>query len=26
MEFTHYEEVPEEIANRIVEITKGKIL
>jgi elongation factor G len=26
MEFSHYEEVPEEIANRIVEITKGKIL
>jgi elongation factor G len=25
MEFSHYEEVPEEIANRIVEITKGKI-
>ncbi len=26
MEFSHYEEVPEEIAKRIVEITKGKIL
>jgi elongation factor G len=26
MEFSHYEEVPEEISNRIVEITKGKIL
>jgi elongation factor G len=26
MEFSHYEEVPSEIANRIVEITKGKIL
>ena len=26
MEFSHYEEVPEEIANRIIEITKGKIL
>jgi elongation factor G len=26
MEFSHYEEVPIEIANRIVEITKGKIL
>jgi elongation factor G len=26
MEFSHYEEVPEEIANRIVEVTKGKIL
>ncbi len=26
MEFSHYEEVPEEMANRIVEITKGKIL
>jgi elongation factor G len=26
MEFSHYEEVPAEIANRIVEITKGKIL
>ncbi len=26
MEFSHYEEVPVEIANRIVEITKGKIL
>jgi len=26
MEFSHYEEVPESIANRIVEITKGKIL
>jgi elongation factor G len=26
MEFSHYEEVPEEIAHRIVEITKGKIL
>jgi len=25
MEFSHYEEVPEEIANRIVEVTKGKI-
>ncbi len=25
MEFSHYEEVPVEIANRIVEITKGKI-
>ncbi len=25
MEFSHYEEVPPEIANRIVEITKGKI-
>jgi len=26
MEFSHYEEVPSEIANRIVETTKGKIL
>jgi elongation factor G len=26
MEFSHYEEVPAEIANRIVEVTKGKIL
>jgi len=26
MEFSHYEQVPAEIANRIVEITKGKIL
>jgi elongation factor G len=26
MEFSHFEEVPSEIANRIVEITKGKIL
>jgi elongation factor G len=26
MEFSHFEEVPVEIANRIVEITKGKIL
>ncbi|HOK25432.1 MAG TPA: elongation factor G [Bacteroidales bacterium] len=26
MEFSHYEEVPEEIAKRIVEITKGIIL
>jgi elongation factor G len=26
MEFSHYEEVPAEIANRIIEITKGKIL
>jgi elongation factor G len=26
MEFSHYEEVPPDIANRIVEITKGKIL
>jgi len=26
MEFSHYEEVPEEISKRIVEITKGKIL
>ncbi|MGQ9619591.1 MAG: elongation factor G [Bacteroidales bacterium] len=26
MEFSHYEEVPEEIARRIVEITKGIIL
>jgi elongation factor G len=26
MEFSHFEEVPAEIANRIVEITKGKIL
>jgi elongation factor G len=26
MEFSHYEKVPEEIANRIVEVTKGKIL
>jgi elongation factor G len=26
MEFSHYEEVPEEITKRIVEITKGKIL
>ena len=26
MEFSHFEEVPPEIANRIVEITKGKIL
>ncbi len=26
MEFSHFEEVPTEIANRIVEITKGKIL
>ena len=26
MEFSHYEEVPPEIAKRIVEITKGKIL
>ncbi len=25
MEFSHYEEVPQEIAKRIVEITKGKI-
>jgi len=24
MEFSHYEEVPAEIAKRIVEITKGK--
>jgi len=26
MEFSHFEEVPAEIANRIIEITKGKIL
>jgi elongation factor G len=26
MEFSHYEEVPAEISNRIIEITKGKIL
>ncbi len=26
MEFSHYEEVPAEIAKRIVEVTKGKIL
>jgi elongation factor G len=26
MEFSHFEEVPAEIANRIVEVTKGKIL
>ncbi|MBW6502107.1 MAG: elongation factor G [Bacteroidales bacterium] len=26
MEFSHYEEVPQEIAKRIIEITKGKIL
>jgi elongation factor G len=26
MEFSHFEQVPAEIANRIVEITKGKIL
>jgi elongation factor G len=26
MEFSHYEEVPAEIARRIVEVTKGKIL
>ncbi len=26
MEFSHYEKVPAEISNRIVEITKGKIL
>jgi elongation factor G len=26
MEFSHYEEVPADIANRIVEVTKGKIL
>jgi elongation factor G len=26
MEFSHYEAVPAEIANRIVEVTKGKIL
>jgi elongation factor G len=26
MEFSHFEEVPALIANRIVEITKGKIL
>ncbi len=26
MEFSHYEEVPADIANRIIEITKGKIL
>ncbi|MCE5346335.1 MAG: elongation factor G [Bacteroidales bacterium] len=26
MEFSHYEKVPAEIANRIVEVTKGKIL
>jgi elongation factor G len=26
MEFSHYEKVPVEISNRIVEITKGKIL
>jgi elongation factor G len=26
MEFSHYEQVPPEISNRIVEITKGKIL
>ena len=26
MEFSHYEEVPAEIAKRIIEITKGKIL
>ncbi len=26
MEFSHYEEVPADISNRIVEITKGKIL
>jgi len=26
MEFSHYDEVPAEIANRIVEVTKGKIL
>ncbi len=25
MEFSHYEEVPAEIASRIVETTKGKI-
>jgi elongation factor G len=26
MEFSHYEQVPAEISNRIVEVTKGKIL
>jgi elongation factor G len=26
MEFSHYEKVPAEISNRIVEVTKGKIL
>jgi elongation factor G len=26
MEFSHYEKVPAEIANKIVEVTKGKIL
>ncbi len=26
MEFSHYEQVPAEISNRIIEITKGKIL
>jgi len=26
MEFSHYEQVPADISNRIVEITKGKIL
>jgi elongation factor G len=26
MEFSHYEQVPAEISNRIVELTKGKIL
>jgi elongation factor G len=26
MEFSHYEQVPAEISNKIVEITKGKIL
>ncbi len=26
MEFSHYEQVPVEISNRIVEVTKGKIL
>jgi elongation factor G len=26
MEFSHYEKVPADISNRIVEVTKGKIL
>jgi len=26
MEFSHYEQVPADISNRIIEITKGKIL
>ena len=26
MEFSHYEEVPAELAKKIIEVTKGKIL